>query len=100
MLFARTSLACALLLVAAIAHAEPDEAVLGKDRGYPVGAAGNWYVNPYRVGSWSAMDRVRGLPVRTVSRGDVVTPLPVAAGPPAIRYRFRNTLYTLDGSSS
>jgi CubicO group peptidase (beta-lactamase class C family) len=79
------------------ARAEPDELVLGKDGGYSVGTLANWYINPYRVGSWSAMDRVKGLPVRTVRRGDgPVTPLPAASQPAAIRYRFRNIGYTLD----
>jgi CubicO group peptidase (beta-lactamase class C family) len=85
------------LATALAAHAEPDEATLGKGRGYPVGAAFNWYVNPYRVGSWSAMDQVKGLSTRKVDRGTgPVIPLPAAAQPPAISYRYRNLGYTLD----
>ncbi|MBI2769008.1 MAG: serine hydrolase [Burkholderiales bacterium] len=87
----------ALLLLAAGAQAEPDEGLLGKGRGYPVGTnAGNWYGNPYRVGSWSAMDQVPGLPTHTVARGGMVMPLPAAAPPPAIAWRFKSTSYTLD----
>jgi CubicO group peptidase (beta-lactamase class C family) len=79
------------------AHAEPDEARLGKDRGYPVGSAANWYGDAYRVGSWSAMDQVRGLPTRVVARGTgPVSALVAAQHPPAIGYRFRNIAYTLD----
>lgn len=92
-------LASMLLALAPVlaAHAEPDEATLGKGLGYPVGTAANWYVNPYRVGSWSAMDQVKGLPTRRVDRGaGPVTPLPVAAQPPVIGYRYRNVDYTLD----
>ena len=86
----------ALLFTSAV-HSEPDEELLGKQRGYPVGTnSGNWYSNPYRVGSWSAMDRVNGLPNRTVPRGATVSPLPVAAQQPAISYRFRNIGYSLD----
>ena len=89
-------LAVALTVLApAGAGAEPDETVLGKDLGYPVGNRANWSRNPYRVGSWSAMDKV-GLPIRTVPRGSVVSPLPVAAQPAVIRYRYRNIGYTLD----
>ncbi|MEP6792037.1 MAG: serine hydrolase, partial [Ramlibacter sp.] len=85
------------LLLAGAALAEPDEALLGKTRGYPVGTnAGNWYGNPYRVGSWSAMDQVKGLPTHVVARGGAVTPLPAAQRPPEIRWRFRNIGYTLD----
>ena len=91
-----TALAIALAMLALQgALAEPDEAVLGKGLGYPVGTRASWYDNPYRVGSWSAMDRV-GLPVRAVARGTVITPLPQAAQPATIRYRFRNVGYTLD----
>jgi CubicO group peptidase (beta-lactamase class C family) len=80
-----------------LAHAEPDEAVLGKQRGYPTGSLVSWYLNPYRVGSWSGMDRVEGLPIRAVARGTgPVTPLPQAADRPPIRYTFRNIGYTLD----
>ncbi|MDB5947555.1 MAG: nylB [Ramlibacter sp.] len=89
----------ALFLLAAmqVARAEPDETLLGKDRGYPVGSApGAWARNPFRVGSWSAMDQVPGLPVRVVARGAVTSPLPVAPQPPAIRYRYRNIGYSLD----
>jgi CubicO group peptidase (beta-lactamase class C family) len=86
-----------LALLPALACAEPDEALLGKDRAYPVGNGASWYSNPYRVGSWSAMDTVKGLPVRTVSRGTGdVLPLPAAKAVPDIHYRFRNLGYTLD----
>jgi CubicO group peptidase (beta-lactamase class C family) len=90
-----------LLLAAGVApavRAEPDEARLGKEQGYPIGAtkAASWFVNPYRVGSWSAMDQVKGLPIRVVPRGPTVSPLAVAAQPATIRWRFRNLDYTLD----
>lgn len=87
----------ALLLFAATgARAEPDEAVLGRAQGYPVGNASNWYLNPYRVGSWSALDRVSGIMVRKVERASLVRPLPHAANLPAIVYRYERTQYTLD----
>jgi CubicO group peptidase (beta-lactamase class C family) len=81
---------------ACAAHAEPDEAKLGKDLGYPVGNAANWYGNPYRVGSWSALDRVPGLLTRKVSAPAQASPLPRMDSPPVIRYRYRNIGYTLD----
>lgn len=79
-----------------LAGAEPDELLLGKEAGYPVGRAGTWYENPYRVGSWSGMDQVRGLPTRHVAPAGNPVALPHAAAAPAIRYRFRNIGYTLD----
>ena len=91
----RAALLMALLLCSAGVHAEPDEEALGKSQAYPVGAPPTWYTTPYRVGSWSALDRV-GVPVRAVARGADVMALPEAAAPPAIRYRWRNIGYTLD----
>jgi CubicO group peptidase (beta-lactamase class C family) len=91
----RAALLLALLLCSAGVHAEPDEEALGKSQAYPVGAPPTWYTTPYRVGSWSALDRV-GVPVRAVARGADVMALPDAAAPPAIRYRWRNIGYTLD----
>lgn len=84
-------------LLALPASAEPDEALLGKGQGYAVGTdTFNWYRNPYRVGSWSALDQVPGIDVRTVPRPAQSRPLPRMAEPPAIRYTFRNLGYTLD----
>lgn len=77
-------------------HAEPDEERLGKSLGYPLGDAATWYGNPYRVGSWSALDRVPGILGRTVARAQAPSALPHAAQAPAISYRYRNIAYTLD----
>ena len=97
----RFKLAYALIVLALPclpAQAEPDEVVLGKGLGYPVGTnSGSWYRNPFRVGSWSAMDHVQGLPVRTVARGTgEAMPLPTAQNAPVIRYRYHDVAYTLD----
>ena len=90
-------LAAALLAAAAAVHAEPDEMALGKAQGYPVGPSrAQSGQMPYRVGSWSALDRVPGVKVAPVQRGDTVSALPPAASAPEIRYRHRNIRYTLD----
>lgn len=86
-------LGCALVLPAG---AEPDEDALGKALGYPMGTSATWYDMPYRVGSWSALDRVPGVLSRKVHRAATPTVLPRAAQPAAIRYRYRNLGYTLD----
>jgi CubicO group peptidase (beta-lactamase class C family) len=91
-----TATCLALALGALAAQAEPDEAALGKEQGYPVGTAANWFLDPYRVGSWSAMDQVRGVPTRVVARGEHTLPLPAMAQPPTIRYRYRNLAYSVD----
>lgn len=85
--------ACAAL--AAPVRAEPDEERLGKSQNYPLGNAASWYFNPYRVGAWSALDKVPGVRTRVVARGDQASALPRAAQPPAISYRYRNIGYTL-----
>ena len=82
-------------LLAQGAAAEPDEDRLGKDRNYPVGTAATWYNNPYRVGSWSALDTVPGVKTRVVARPAASAPLPKAAQPASITYSHRNIRYTL-----
>lgn len=92
----RAALGLLIALCAAGVGAEPDEAVLGGGEGYPVGDARTWFRNPYRVGSWSAMDKVQGLRHRGVGAGGAVQPLRVAAPPPAITWRMRGETYSLD----
>ena len=90
-----SSLAAALLSSSFAAYAEPDEDLLGKAQNYPLGTAATWYNNPYRVGAWSAMDRVPGIRTRVVARSPDAKPLPLAAQPAPIKYRYRNIAYTL-----
>ncbi len=78
------------------ARAEPDEALLGQAANYPVGNSTiNAYQNPYRVGSWSAMDRVPGVRVRQVAKAAQSQPLPPMQDPPTFRYSFEGRSYTL-----
>ena len=81
------------------AGAEPDEDLLGKSQGYPIGIASgnasNWYSSPYRVGSWSALDKVRGLQTRVVARSATPTALLPAVNPAPITYRYKNASYAL-----
>lgn len=90
-------LACVLALAALPVWAEPDEDALGKPLGYPVGTnLANWYEMPYRVGSWSALDKVPGVITGAVPRAAMPAALPRASQPPVIKYRYRNLGYTLD----
>jgi CubicO group peptidase (beta-lactamase class C family) len=90
----RAALLC-LALVCGAAGAEPDAQRLGAALAYPVGDASNWMRNPWRVGSWSALDRVAGLAVRRVPAAAQVQPLPRSEEPARIRYRLRGVEYTL-----
>ena len=82
LLRATVCLGCALALPAG---AEPDEDALGKALGYPLGTSATWYDMPYRVGSWSALNRVPGILSREVRRSATPTALPRAAQPAVSR---------------
>lgn len=85
----------ALALAAGASRAEPDEAALNKANGYPIGSLSTWYTEAYRVGSWSALDKVPGLQTRTVARPNQASPLPRVANPAPIAYRYKGTGYAL-----
>jgi CubicO group peptidase (beta-lactamase class C family) len=82
-------------LAAGPSHAEPDEAALNKANGYPIGSLSTWYSEPYRVGSWSALDKVPGVKVRVVERPSEASPLPRAASPASISYRYKGMGYAM-----
>lgn len=84
-----------LAVLAAPARAEPDEERLGKAQDYPLGTAATWYYNPYRVGAWSALDKVPGVRTRPVARAPQASALPRAVQAPAISYRYRNIRYSV-----
>src|SRR5947209_930775 len=77
-------------------HAEPDEMLLGRDAGYPVGTSRDWYDPAHRVGFWSAMDRVRGAHTRTVPAGGNPMTLVAAGKVPTIRYRWEGAAFGVD----
>ena len=56
----RFLLSCAMLVALGLpASAAPDEDLLGKAAGYPVGTRANWfYEESVRVGSFSQVDRI------------------------------------------
>jgi CubicO group peptidase (beta-lactamase class C family) len=84
-----------LIAQALPACAAPDEDVLGKAAGYPIGNRANWfYEESVRVGSFSNLDRI--LPHYTLAKSAAPLPLPAAATPPKIEYRFEKQAYSLD----
>lgn len=89
------SLFATSLLVARPALAAPDEDLLGKSRGYPIGTRATWYFDEtVRVGAFSNLDKL--LPYHTMQKAAVPSPLKRAAAEPAITYRFNNQTYTID----
>lgn len=70
------------------AHAAPDEELLGKAEGYPVGTPRTWFADErVRVGSFSRLDSI--LPHNRLPRAAVPRPLSVAAQTPAYIYTGR-----------
>ncbi len=70
------------------AHAAPDEELLGRDLGYPVGTRSTWFSDErVRVGSFSQLDSI--LPARRLRRAESPRPLPVAPAAPEYFYSGR-----------
>lgn len=93
--FVRTLTLSALLLTTLACKASPDEDLLGKPSGYPIGAnLGQAYQEPYGVGSFSYMDTIA--PHCVLAPSSNPQPLPVADNEPAFRYRFDGKTWGLD----
>ena len=85
----------ALVALASPASAAPDEELLGKAAGYPIGTRGSWFFNEgVRVGSFSNLDRL--LPHYTLTKAASALPLPMASSELKIEYRFEKRSYTLN----
>ncbi len=86
------ALFCAMLSVLALAA--PDEDLLGKGSGYPLGTRETMFQERYRVGSFTATDRI--LPSSPVRKGDRVFPLHRASAEPPITYVTDGKSYSID----
>lgn len=85
----------ALIALASPVFAAPDEDLLGKAAGYPVGTRGSWFFDEgVRVGSFSHLDRL--LPHYTLKKAASPLPLRTAASELKIEYWFKDQTYTLD----
>lgn len=96
MIIARSwRVALAAMALSLPAQAAPDEELLGKSKGYPVGTRGTWfYDETVRVGSFSHMDSI--LPHRFLLKSDTPRPLPRAAKEQDYSYVFENTTRSID----
>lgn len=92
----RLLLSCAMLVALALpASSAPDEDLLGKAAGYPLGTRDNWfYDESVRVGSFSNVDRI--LPHYTLTRSATPLRLLMAVAGTEIGYRFEDRDYSLD----
>jgi CubicO group peptidase (beta-lactamase class C family) len=79
-----------------ICAAGPDESALGKDQNYPVGSVRNWTQPPYRIGSWSAPQKIEGLPHRVVEKSTSPKAALKASTIPTIRYSHNGTEFSVD----
>lgn len=88
-------LTCAAFVALGLpAGASPDEELLGREAGYPVGTRANWfYEESVRVGSFSNIDQI--LPYYRLEKSASPQPLPVAAGMP-ITYRYGGDQLSID----
>jgi CubicO group peptidase (beta-lactamase class C family) len=83
-----------LLALTVAAVAAPDEELLGKNAGYPIGTRSTWFYDEgVRVGSFSNLDKI--LPHNTLAKAAAPLPLPTA-DEPKIEYRFGDQILTLD----
>ena len=85
----------AVAALASPALAAPDEELLGKSAGYPIGTRANWfYDESVRVGSFSNLDKI--LPHNVLRPAAVPLPLRKAAAEPKLEYRFNGQTLTID----
>jgi CubicO group peptidase (beta-lactamase class C family) len=72
----------------------PDEQLLGKKAGYPIGTPSNWFYDErVRVGSFSNLDKI--VSHNALKRSASPLPLPHVTSEPKIDYWF-NQIYTVD----
>ena len=92
----RILLSCGVLVALAFpAGAAPDEDLLGKAAGYPIGTRANWFYDEgVRVGSFSNADKI--LPHYTLAKSTTPLLLSTTAAASKIEYRFENQSYSLD----
>ncbi len=91
----RASLAALTLVLCSSTFAAPDEAVLGRDAGYPAAHRLSQIHDPgFIVGSFSALDTLA--PHCLLAPSEHPLALPVAVASPAFEYRLGGKTFTLD----
>ena len=79
------------------AIAAPDEELLGKSKGYPMGTRTNWYIDDsVRVGSSTNLDKLFPNQYHVLPKAENPSSLNRVAADPALQYRFGGRLNTID----
>lgn len=84
------------VLANTLINAAPDEEALGKSSGYPVGNIRNWTQPQYRIGSWSAPQKVEGVGSSRIDKSPKPFVIPKADLPIEIKYSQGFSDYTVD----
>src|SRR5262249_19203519 len=96
----RTMLVAALAVTLCCFHvaiAAPDEELLGKSKGYPMGTRANWYLDDsVRVGSYTNLDKLFPNEHHVLRKAEAPSPLARVAAEPALQYRFGGRANTID----
>lgn len=69
---------------------------MGKDQNYPVGSIRNWTQPQYRIGSWSAPQKIEGIPNTRVEKSTSPVPIAKAPAPSDVMYTHNLRDYTLE----
>jgi CubicO group peptidase (beta-lactamase class C family) len=78
------------------AIAAPDESELGKEQNYPVGNIRNWTQPQFRVGSWSAPQKIEGLSNSVVEKSATPYSLKSSVNSAPLRYSHNGKEYSID----
>lgn len=84
------------LLCTHFAYAAPDEQAMGKDQNYPVGNIRNWTQPQFRIGSWSAPQKIEGLTNSRIEKSPAPAAIPKALNPVDIKYTHNLSDYTIE----
>lgn len=86
------------LIASTAVHGAPDEELLGKSNGYPIGNRSNWFHDEtVRVGSFSNLDKI--WPHHVLPRAPAPFAFKRSASEPALRYAFKGQRYSVDDTA-
>ena len=84
------------LITSLTALAAPEEESLGRSQNYPVGNIRNWTQPQYRIGSWSAPQKIEGFTTGKVEKSTSPFAIPKKTSSIDIKYKFNSEEYSID----